>query len=442
MRILYIHQYFATRAGMTGTRSYEFAMSLVKSGHRVTMLTSNAARTELQCEARDRVVHDHIDGIEVITVRVPYSQRMTSPERMWRFVQFMMGSLWVAIRLARHDVIVASSTPLTVGITGMVAAITHRAPLVFEVRDLWPEAPIQMGVIRSRIAIGVLRWLERTIYRRSHRIIALSPGMRDGILAAGCKPGKVTIIPNCADLDLFEPGPANEVLMQRYGLHGYFVAGYVGALGAANGLEILVDAARLLKARGVTDVKFLVCGEGSRGDDLRSLVQSEGLWNLVLLGGIPRQELPEILRLCSASLVLFKNLPIMGTNSPNKLFDALASGRPIIVNNDGWTRDLVREEGVGRVAEPGSAESLAEEVLWLRDHASARMEMGRRARQLAESQFDRRQLAAQFERVLAGAAGVEVPPLDRVQQVEPPVAAVPRRPPVAESTPVAAGHAE
>lgn len=403
MNILYIHQYFCTRNGRSGTRSYEFAKFLVRRGHRVTVLTSASDLSDLRIPSDRSSARLDIEGIQVVAVRVPYSQRMGTLARIKSFVHFMLLSSWLALRERGHDVVIATSTPLTVGIPGMLASAAHRIPLVFEVRDLWPEAPIQMGVLRNRPVQVVLRLVERWIYRASHSVIALSPGMGEAIVASGVPPAKVTVIPNCSDLDLFTPGPADPGLRQRLGLEGRFVATHAGSIGEINGIGVIIEAAAELQRRGRDDIGILLVGQGRQQDSMQERVRQLGLRNVVFAGSVPRREVPEYLRASDACLVTVKNVPVLATASPNKMFDALAAGRPILVNCAGWMQDLVRDHAVGRCSVPGSASSLADEVCWLADHTEDAARMGVNARRLAVAEFDRRKLATAFEGVLGAA---------------------------------------
>jgi glycosyltransferase involved in cell wall biosynthesis len=404
MRVLYIHQYFCTRAGRSGTRSYEFARDLVRRGHRVTMLTSTSDLSDVTLAPGQAVGRIDIGGIDVVAVQVEYSQHMSVAQRLWSFMRFMVLSAWIAGRERGHDVVIATSTPLTVGVPGLVASLVHRIPLVFEVRDLWPEAPIQMGLLRNPVLIAALRTFERLVYRRSAHVIALSPGMRDGVLRAGTPAHKISVIPNCSDLDLFQPGDPDPALVAQFGLEGRFVVGYAGSMGEANDVEVLLEAAQQLRDR--PEIRFLLVGQGKQAAALEACVRERGLDNIQFGGSLPRQDVARVLRVFDVALVLFKNLPVLAHNSPNKLFDALAAGCPVIVNSNGWTRELVEAHGVGRYAQPGSGASLADEIVWLCERPAARAEMRRAARRLAEADFDRLQLAAEFEAVLRNACGV------------------------------------
>jgi glycosyltransferase involved in cell wall biosynthesis len=374
MRILYMHQFFITRAGVGGTRSYEFARRFVAGGHSVRMVTAGSgART--------------VEGIEVVDVRGAYSDYVTAtavgyPRRMLAFGRFAIGATLAALRGPPPDVIYATSPPLTMALPALAAAARWRAPLVFEVRDLWPEAPIQMGALRNPMLRRAARILERLVYRRARRVIALSPGIRDGVVSAGAPPERVAVVPNASDLDLFRPGPTPE----------RFRVSYFGTMGEANELTAAIDAARLLD-----DVEFVFMGDGKR----RSQLERDAPPNVTFTGPArTKGEVAELAASSSACLTLFKDLPVLATNSPNKLFDTFAAGRPAVVNMDGWMRELVEANGAGLYARAGDARDLADKLAWLRDHPEDADRMGRNARALAEREFDRDALAARALAVL------------------------------------------
>ena len=261
-----------------------------------------------------------------------------------------------------------------------------RSHLVWEVRDLWPEAPIQMGALRNPLLQRAARALERFVYRRAARLVALSPGIRDGMIAAGAPADRVTVVPNAADLDLFRPAAAPD----------RFRVSYFGTMGEANDLTPAIEAARLLP-----DVEFLLVGDGKRRAELERAAPPN-----VLFGGPAsgKEEVAEVAARSSACLTLFKDVPVLATNSPNKLFDTFAAGRPAIVNMDGWMRRLVEENEAGLYVQAGDARDLAEKIAWLREHPQEAERMGRNARALAERDFARDDLAARALAVLEEAA--------------------------------------
>jgi glycosyltransferase involved in cell wall biosynthesis len=371
VRILYLHQFFMTREGAGGTRSYEFARRFVERGHGVRMVTAGEERST-------------VEGIEVVAVRGAYSDYMRATGmsnlgRMAAFARFAAGATLAALRGPRPDVIYATSPPLTMALPALVAALRWRAPLVFEVRDLWPEAPIQMGALRNPLARRLARALERFVYARSARLIALSPGIQ-----AALPPGKATLVPNSADLDLFDPAPVSE----------RFQVAYFGAMGEANDLTAVVEAARLLR-----DVPFVLMGDGKRRAELERAAPP----NVHFRSG-SKTDVARLAAESSACLTVFKDVPVLATNSPNKLFDTFAAGRPAIVNMNGWMRELVERNDAGLYVRAGDAEDLAEKVAWLRDNPGEATRMGANARALAEREFGRDELAERALAVLEEAA--------------------------------------
>jgi glycosyltransferase involved in cell wall biosynthesis len=405
VRITYIHQFFATRDSDLGLiRSYEFARRWAAQGHEVTVVTGSS---RLSAVLQERLfASGDVDGIDVRSVRDAYANRMSYARRVLSFALFAVGATWLALRGPRPDVVLATSTPLTVAIPGLIAARLRRVPFVFEVRDLWPEAAIQMGALRrGGIPARLAKWLERSAYRAASQVVALSPGMAEGVHAEGVSADRVHVVPNSSDIDLFSPGDKDPRLVAQYGLAGRFVVGYAGAIGPSNALETqLPAAARELAARGQGDVTFLVVGDGRSLPALRDAVTD--LPGVVLAGTMPKREIPCAIRTCDVMLVLFADVPILAMNSPNKLFDALASGRPVIVNSPGWTKDLVESHQVGLYVPAGDGLALADAIQSLARDPETLMRMGDRARALAESDFSRDELAQRvldvLERAVSG----------------------------------------
>ncbi|MEA2377506.1 MAG: hypothetical protein QOK00_2666 [Thermoleophilaceae bacterium] len=377
MQILYLHQFFITRAGVGGTRSYEFARRFVASGHRVRMVTAGDGSST-------------VDGIDVVGVPGAYSDYMSATaasdrDRMLAFGRFAAAATAAALAGPRPDVIYATSPPLTIALPALAAAARWRAPLVFEVRDLWPEAPIQMGALGNPRLQRQARSLEQQAYRRARRVIALSPGIRDGVIAAGVPPGKVVLVPNASDLDLFRPAspaPTDD----------RFVVSYFGTMGEANDLTAVIEAARLLP-----DMTFVLMGDGKRRAELERAAPPNVQFPGAASG---KEEVAALAARSGACLTFFKDVPVLATNSPNKLFDTFAAGRPAIVNMDGWMRQLVEDNDAGLYVPAGDAHHLAQRLAWLRAHPEEVERMGRNGRALAEREFDRDLLAGRALNVL------------------------------------------
>ncbi|MCA9695718.1 MAG: glycosyltransferase family 4 protein, partial [Myxococcales bacterium] len=257
-RVLYLHQYFVTRATAGGTRSYEMARRLVARGYQVHMITTDFG-ADAQPGAGWRVTDE--DGICVHRVRVPYSNRAGFIGRLRAFLRYALAST-VRVWALGGDVILATSPPLSIAIPALLGAWRHDIPMIFEVRDLWPEAPVAMGRLRNPALIAAARGLERLAYRRAAAIVGLSPPIAEGVARAGGDGAKVRVIPNAADIDLFDGTRDVAALRRALGLDGALTLGYFGTLGEANALGQVLDAAARLRARGEGGIRFLLVGDG------------------------------------------------------------------------------------------------------------------------------------------------------------------------------------
>lgn len=392
MNILYIHQYFKTPNEPGGTRSYWIAKELIANGHNVTMLTTSSS-IDHNKEVKD------VDGIKVIYLKVLYDQKMSVFARLKSFLSFMFKSTYLSLSLKNIDLVIATSTPLTIGFPALILKKIKKIPYLFEVRDLWPEVPIQMGGLNNPILKSLAKWFEKTLYKNAKHIVALSPGMKEGVLACNIPESKVSMIPNMAKIDEFYPRDVNKGLMQSLGLKAdSFKVVHFGSLGLANGAHTIIESAKLLKSN--PEVEFVFIGGGSTESDLIELCRTYDLKNVHFLGKFPMKVTSEIVNFCDISIVSFLDLPILYTNSPNKLFDSLSAGKPIIVNSAGWTRDLVENNQCGYYVSPSFPEELVERILHLRQQPEEVQKMGKASRDLAVSKYDKSILCDEFNTVV------------------------------------------
>lgn len=391
MNILYIHQYFKTPKEPGGTRSYWIAQELIKNGHQVTMITADPKAIQKKREVI-------IDGIKVIYLKEAYSQDMSISTRLKAFLGFVWKSITEARKQKDIDLAIATSTPLTVGITALYMKCFKKVPYIFEVRDLWPEVPIQMGALKNPLIKGATRWFEKMIYKNAEHVIALSPGMQDGVVKYIPKE-KTSMIPNMSKVDEFWPREKNRELEQRLGLNpDSFKIVHFGSLGLANGAETIIESAKLLK--GEDSIEFLFVGGGSTEDKLIEECARHQLINVKFLGRFPMNDTSEIVNLADVSIVSFSDLPILYTNSPNKLFDSLSAGKPIIVNSAGWTKDMVEEHFCGYYVNPNYPQELVDKVLCLKNNPDYLATMGENSRTLAETVYDKSILCKQFVKIV------------------------------------------
>lgn len=392
MHILYIHQHFAVPEGSTGTRSYEFARRWVKAGHKVTLITGHYDIGGLNL-GKGFVQKQTIEEINVVVIGTRYSNKQSFLLRMVSFLCFTFFSIYAGLRTKGVDVIYATSTPLTVGIPAMVLKWFKQIPFVFEVRDQWPEIPIEMGVIKNKVLVKVLLLLEKTIYKQSAAIVALSPGMAEGIRAVLEEEKSIAVTPNGCDTDAFRPDINGSKVRQERGWDDKLVLLYFGAMGKANGLGFVVDVAERLKSNA--DVHFALVGDGGEKASLAERIDRSGLKNIEIFSSVPKTELPGIIAACDVSTVIFANYPILQCNSANKFFDSLSAGKPILLNYSGWQREVIEGDEAGFGCELCNIDEFVEKVLYLSGHREVLAKMGVNARRIAEQRFGRDKLAAE-----------------------------------------------
>jgi glycosyltransferase involved in cell wall biosynthesis len=406
MKVLYFHQHFSTPQGSTGIRSYEMAKHLVQRGHLVTMVCGSygGGKSGLNDTFVGGVRRGRIDGIDVIELELPYSNHDGFIKRAAVFVKFAVKSTFIALR-EPCDLIFATSTPLTAGIPGIVAKYLKKKPFVFEVRDLWPELPREMGVIRNPVVLGLMELLERVSYRAANACIGLSPGIVEGIRKKIVAAKPIAMIPNGCDLELFDPANSEEWRPAEVRPDD-FMAVFTGAHGIANGLDSVLDVAHVLRQRNIDNIKLVFVGDGKLKPALKKRAQYESLRNCVFLDPVPKQKLAGLLQGADAGLMILADIPAFyyGT-SPNKFFDYIAAGLPVVNNYPGWLAGMIDENKCGVVVEPGNAENFADTLENLAVNQSKLLTMGENARILAAKDFSRTKLALSFVDFLEEIAG-------------------------------------
>lgn len=393
MRILYLSQYFPPEVGATQTRAYEMARGLVQAGHQVTMLTEvpNHPAGIIQPDYRRRLwVRRQWEGIEVLYGWVWASPRKNFVNRMAFYLSYMVGATLMGLGLARgrYDAIYCTSPPLFAGGAALALHFLRRIPLFFEIRDLWPESAVEMGELNNHRAIRLSAWLATQCYRHSQHLIVVTEGIRQTLLQKGISDEKITLIPNGANTELFQPQPdAAAVLRQQLNLENRFVLLYAGILGLAQGLETVLDAAAILRAH--PHFQFLFVGTGPREATLHQYAQHLNLNNVHFLGQKPRAEMPVYLSLADLAIVPLRDVPVFKGALPSKLFDAWACQCPTLTSIRGEAQKLVEKAGAGCFVTPENPAELAQAILALSEQPETRKMMGERGRAFVTQHYSR-----------------------------------------------------
>lgn len=404
MRVLYFHQHFSTPKGSSGIRSYQMARNLVRNGHQVTMVCGSygGGNTGLETPFIKGKREGQVEGIDIIEFDLAYSNADGFLKRSLTFVKFAVKSIGIALR-HNYDVVFATTTPLTAGIPGIFARWLRRKPFVFEVRDLWPELPKAMGVINNPVVLGAMSLLEWLSYRSAHRCIGLSPGIVDGIASRGVSQERIELVPNGCDVEIFsEVG----IPWRPEGINNdQFMAVFTGTHGQANGLDAVVAAAEVLQHRDRKDIKIALVGDGKLKPQIQEMARAKCLDNIVFHAPVPKQKLVNLMASADIGLQILANVPAFyyGT-SPNKFFDYISAGLPVLNNYPGWLAGLIEQHDCGYAVAPDDVEAFADALEHAADNKRELKVKGLRARELAEQQFNRNDLANKWQNWVLGAA--------------------------------------
>ena len=394
MHILLIHQAFAALKEPGGTRHHELARYLIKEGHRVTVIASSIS----YLTGSQQTTVQEIGGSLTILRAYTYSALHRSfVHRVFSFLSFMFSSFIMGLRVPDVDLIWGTSPPIFQGLTAWLLARLKRIPFLFEVRDLWPAFAIAVGVLTNPVLIAASRWLERFLYQRADTLIINSPGFREHVGSRGAR--KVVLLPNGADVSMFDPADDGLDFRRLHGLEQKFVALYAGAHGMSNDLDVLLDAAHLL--RDLPEIMIVLLGDGKEKPGLRSRAANMQLENIIFVKPIPKTAMPAALAAANACIAILKPIEMYKTVYPNKVFDYMAAARPVVLAIDGVIREVVESASGGIFVPPGNAESLAEAIRSLALNPHKGRILGQNGRRYVEQHFDRHAVAAQMTSLIA-----------------------------------------
>jgi glycosyltransferase involved in cell wall biosynthesis len=390
MKIIYFYQYFTTPEGSYGTRVYEFTKEWVAKGHDVTVVTSLYSKSDLRA---DKFIENQVfDGVKVKVLNIKIDNKQSFFKRIFSFINYSIVSSWYALILP-SDVVIASSGPITVAIPALISKYIRRKKLIFEVRDLWPEVAIELGVIKNKIVIKFAYWLEKKCYEASSLIVALSPGMKSDIANRFGKKNIISIT-NSANIELF----SKKYKFNNHGkeLNPLKYAIYTGNIGEVNNSYWLFNTAKILTEMGREDIKIVLVGDGQQKQEIEKKAKIANLHNIVFLGLMSKKDLIPLIQNAIASLVPLKDTKVLNTSSPNKFFESLAAGVPVIQNTQGWMKVFLEEHNVGFTLDPNCPDKLAEILINLIDNDSNYVNMRSKASEIARIHFDKKILASKM----------------------------------------------
>ena len=401
MRILFLSHYFPPEVNAPAARVYEHCKQWVKMGHEVTVVSCvpHHPMGKAYPGYKNKLVHiEYIEGIKSVKVLTYITANEGFVRRIFNYFFFMIMTVLVAPFLPKSDVVISTSPQFFNGLSGYFVSRIKRCPWLLEIRDLWPESIVALGVIKSPKLIATLESVERFIYLKADFIVPVTNAFKTHILARGGRADRIEVIPNGVDLDFFSERPREETYAESLGVKDKFVVSYVGTHGMAHGLEIIIEAAELLRQR--EDIVFLMVGEGSERRGLVDEIAKRKLTNILILGQLPKEDMPMLWSVSAVSLVVLRKLDLFLSVIPSKIFESMAMKKPIILGVEGESKEIIKKAGAGIAIEPGNAAELAVAITRLADSPALCDEYGERGSEYVAAHFDRHVLAQRYEKKL------------------------------------------
>lgn len=390
MKILLLNQAFVSPEEPGHTRHFEMAKFLQARGHDLVIVASdlNYQTGRRTVERRGMFAEQNIDGVRVLRSYIYPALHRSYFWRIISFLSFMFSSVWTALRVRDADIIMGTTPPIFQAVSAWFVAMMRRKPFLLEVRDLWPEFGVGMGVLKNPLVIALACWLEKFLYARAAHILVNSPAYKDYMLAKGVPENKVTYIAYGTDIDMFNPAVDGSSIRRALNLEYKFVVLYAGALGQANDIDTILRAAKRLNDD--IRIRFVLFGDGKERARLQAETERMQLTNVLFAGVRAKKEMPIVVATSDVCLAILQDIPMFRTTYPNKVFDYMAAGRPTVLVIDGVSRELIESSDGGVFVQPGDDAMLAEKILELSKDSKRVQQMGRNAREYLVKHLNRR----------------------------------------------------
>jgi len=399
MKILFFSHYFPPEVNAPASRTYANCKRWVEAGHRVTVITCapNCPDGVVYKGYRNRLFQREVmDGIEVIRVWTFLAPNKGTFLRIVNYLSYMVSGIVVGIFKKKPDIMIATSPQFFCGWAGIIAGRLKNVPLLLEIRDIWPESIIAVGAIKNVTVIRFIEWWEKKMYRLARHIIAVGEGYKQQLLGKGVSSQRISVVMNGVDKSMFFPRPTDTKLKSQLGITDKFVCSYVGTIGLAGGLEVVLRAALILEEMKRDDIVFLLVGSGAMRDDLEAEQKRIGLSNVIFTGQLEKSEMPAILSISDAVLVHLTKTDLFLTVMPSKIFEAAGMARPIICGVAGYAAELVKKAGGGICIEPENPGELVDAIDFLAGHPDKGKKMGESGYKFITEHYDRDILAENY----------------------------------------------
>lgn len=402
MKILFLTQYCPPEVGAPQNRIFEFAKELKKLGHEVTILTAmpNYPKGEIFDEYKGKkLVKEELDGIKIVRTSIYATKEKSFTKRMRNYLSFTFSSVFQGAKyIEKQDVIITESPPLFLGWSGYVLSKLKGAKFVFNVSDLWPESAVKLGVLNNKLFIKMSTWLEEFCYKKAAAITGQTKGIVDNITDRGFSKSKVHLITNGVDTEFFKKENRDENFRKELSIENKFAVVYAGIHGIAQGLEVVIEAADILREH--EDIQIVFVGDGPEKAKLIKMSEEKKLTNIKFLPVQLKPNMPKIIASMDATVIPLKKLDLFKGALPSKMFEALASELPIILAVEGEAEKLINDAKAGITVEPENPKAIAEAILKLYNDLELRNSLGMNGRSYVINNFSRESITKKLEKIL------------------------------------------
>ena len=399
MRILYIIHFFPPEVNGGATRAYELASMWAGLGHEVIVSTgfpNHPIGKIFDGYKLKAVQKERLNGFTLRRAFIYPTPNEGYIKRILNHLSLTISSVLANAGMKnKPDVIIASSPPLFMGLSGVALSKALNVPFIFEARDLWPQQAIDLGMLRNQKVIALAEKMEMFIYNQSAAIVAVTHGIRRILVNKGISSKRVTTITNGVDIDYFRPSERDNWVRKKYVLNGKFVVSHIGTMGLSQGLSVVIDAAEFFFHNN-PEIHFLMVGEGADKNNLIRSKQEKGLNNVTFVDGQPREKVPDFYAASDACLVLLKDKPLFRSASPTKMFEIMACAAPIILGIQGEAQSIIEQSRSGVCIEPESADLLIQAIQSLMKQPALRSELGLNGREYVCEHYNREKLARDY----------------------------------------------
>ncbi len=399
MKILFFSHYFAPEGNAPANRTYEHCKLWAQEGHDVTVITCapNVPKGIVYPGYKNRLLkREMMDGIRVLRVWTYIAANKGTMKRIINYLSYMFSSVFFSLFSKKPDVIIATSPQFFCGWAGLIAASLKNVPFILEVRDIWPESIAAVGAIKNKRTLRMLERLETKMYKAAEHIITVGEGYKKKLLEKNVPEEKITVIPNGIDPEIFQPTQPKRQIIQKHNLEGRFVCSYIGTIGMAGGLEVVIETARELKKQNDKGFVFMLVGDGAVKEGLQRKAAEENIDNIIFTGRVDKELIPDYLSVSNACLIHLRKTELFKTVLPSKIFEACAMAKPIILGVEGFAADFIKKAKAGICIEPENPKQLLDAVKKLSQNPDLCRSLGKNGREFVIKNHNRKNLAAEF----------------------------------------------